>query len=134
MEINGNVWACSICFFSNKASNEKCELCGVKKQDIASIETPTTPAIKTGADSSTCTVCTFMNHPNMVQCEMCGADLPKEIVPTATSSTSSLSRISVDQIRLSFRSGGQSSFLSNLKTALSTKQWEEVYMFALKFP
>jgi ESCRT-II complex subunit VPS36 len=133
LDINGNVWACSICFFSNKASIEKCELCGVKRQYAPTMESPITPAIDTGVDSSICTVCTFMNHPSMIQCEMCSADLPREIVPTSTSSTSSLSETSAEQIKLSFRSGGQSGFQSHLKTALSTKQWEMVRNVPVKF-
>lgn len=82
-------------------------------------------------DSSTCTVCTFQNHPSMMQCEMCGADLPKEIIPTVTSSSSSTStsnrtNSNATQVRLSFRQSGHSSFLSKLKGALAAKKWEEV--------
>ncbi|CEP12224.1 hypothetical protein [Parasitella parasitica] len=130
---NINVWACPICFFSNKASSETCELCGVRKQaDISSPNTNTTNA-NTATDSSTCSVCTFINHPSLNQCEMCGADLPREIIPATTTSSSSSSSTNNNsasstskQVRLSFRKGGQSTFLSNLKTALSTKQWEKV--------
>lgn len=125
--ISSTVWACSICSYLNKGSSDLCELCGVK----TSIEpSPTLPSTNI-QDSSTCTVCTFMNHPSMSQCEMCGADLPREIVPTTT--TSSSSSISTDntstnaQIRLSFRRGGQSAFLTKLKSAVAEKQWEKVH-------
>lgn len=62
----------------------------------------------------------------MVQCEMCGADLPREVIPTPTTSTNSVVSASDanPQIRLSFRQGGQSSFLSKLKSALAEKKWE----------
>lgn len=124
-EREGNVWACNICFFSNKASSDNCELCGVRKQADAD----TSPSIQhnTTTDSSACIVCTFMNHPSMVQCEMCGADLPKEIIPTPTTSTASVESSTPHQaqIRLSFRQGGQSSFLSKLKLAVAEKRWEQ---------
>ncbi|CAO3653668.1 unnamed protein product [Mucor fragilis] len=130
---NGNVWACPICFFSNKSSSEMCELCGVRKQADATSPSINTPVANTVADSSACPVCTFINHPSLNQCEMCGADLPREIVPTATTSSSSSSSTnnnslssSSKQIRLSFRKGGQSSFLTKLKGALSAKQWEKI--------
>ncbi|KAI9471977.1 MAG: EAP30/Vps36 family-domain-containing protein [Benjaminiella poitrasii] len=113
-----SIWACPICFFSNKASADVCELCGVRKQPT----TPTTDSNSTSLDqdSSVCTLCTFKNHPSMVQCEMCGADLPKITVPLTKSSD----RRTVTQIRLSFRRGGHSSFLSKLKQAMDAKQWE----------
>ncbi|KAL7330378.1 Vacuolar protein-sorting-associated protein 36 [Mucor circinelloides] len=128
---NGNVWACPICFFSNKASSEMCELCGVRKQADVSSPSINAPVTNTVTDSSACSICTFINHPSLNQCEMCGADLPREIVPTATTSSSSSNStnnnsLSSKQIRLSFRKGGQSSFLSNLKGALSVKQWEKI--------
>ncbi|KAI7906773.1 EAP30/Vps36 family-domain-containing protein [Cokeromyces recurvatus] len=126
---SANVWACPICFFSNKASTDICELCGVRKQQQQQqqqqqqlISTPTNE----DQDSSVCTLCTFKNHPSMVQCEMCGADLPKVIVPSP--SIPNNSSIIPVQIRLSFRHGGHSSFLSKLKQALSTKQWEKKEM------
>ncbi|GAN02962.1 vacuolar protein sorting protein [Mucor ambiguus] len=130
---NGNVWACPICFFSNKASSEMCELCGVRKQADATSPSIKAPVANTVTDSSACPVCTFINHPSLNQCEMCGANLPREIVPTSTTSSSSCSSTnnnslssSSKQIRLSFRKGGQSSFLSSLKGALSAKQWEKI--------
>ncbi|KAI8359961.1 EAP30/Vps36 family-domain-containing protein [Blakeslea trispora] len=117
---NQSVWACPICFFSNKASSDKCELCGVRNEQTESTVVSHT---STAMDASTCTVCTFQNHPSMIQCEMCGAELPKEPLPTPSSSQSTAQS---GQIRLSFRHGGQAAFLSKLKTALNTKQWEKV--------
>ncbi|KAL7316210.1 Vacuolar protein-sorting-associated protein 36, variant 2 [Mucor circinelloides] len=108
-----------------------CELCGVRKQADVSSPSINAPVTNTVTDSSACSICTFINHPSLNQCEMCGADLPREIVPTATTSSSSSNStnnnsLSSKQIRLSFRKGGQSSFLSNLKGALSVKQWEKI--------
>lgn len=110
-----------------------CELCGVRKQaDILSpsINTPNTNVV---TDSSACSICTFINHPSLNQCEMCGADLPKEIIPIATTSSSSSNSVQNNslsstskQVRLSFRKGGQPGFLGSLKGALKTKQWEKV--------
>ena len=117
----GNVWACTICFFSNKASLENCELCGVRKPLD---QTSSSPATLDTKDSSACVVCTFVNHPSMMQCEMCGADLRGEIIPTPTASSTS-STESDAQIRLSFRQGGQSGFLSKVKNAVKEKKWEE---------
>lgn len=74
-----------------------------------------------------------MNHPSMIQCEMCGADLPREIIPATTTSSSSSNSVTTDnnttndQIRLSFRHGGQSTFLSKLKAAVAAKEWEKVF-------
>lgn len=62
----------------------------------------------------------------MVQCEICGAELPKEIIPTSTTSSSSTETSAVNQIRLSFRKGGQSAFLAKLKGAVEGRQWEKV--------
>ncbi|KAI8637424.1 EAP30/Vps36 family-domain-containing protein [Parasitella parasitica] len=131
--LNTSVWACPICFFSNKASSETCELCGVRKQTDISSPNMNTPNTNTVTDSSACSVCTFINHPSLNQCEMCGADLPREIIPATTTSSSSSSSTNNNsassaskQVRLSFRKGGQSSFLSNLRAALTTKQWEKI--------
>ncbi|GAA5804036.1 hypothetical protein HPULCUR_009522 [Helicostylum pulchrum] len=123
-QTSGPVWACSICSFLNKGSSELCELCGVKD----ALASEPRPALQNVTDSSACTVCTFVNHPSMIQCEICGADLPREIVPTATTSSSSIvSNSDVDhaQIRLSFRKGGQPTFLTKLKAAIAEKQWEK---------
>lgn len=122
------MWACTICFFSNQAVSENCELCGVRKQQTTPTTTTPSPSQeeRPATDSSACVICTFMNHPSMIQCEMCGADLPREIIPTPTTSTNSVSSASDinGQIRLSFRQGGQSSFLSKLKGAIAEKKWE----------
>ncbi|KAG2229563.1 hypothetical protein INT48_004829 [Thamnidium elegans] len=123
-QISGPVWACSICSFLNKGASELCELCGVKN----ALASEPSPALQNVTDSSTCTVCTFVNHPSMIQCEICGADLPREIVPTATTSSSSIvsnSDVNHTQIRLSFRKGGQPTFLTKLKAAVAEKQWEK---------
>ncbi|KAI8375039.1 EAP30/Vps36 family-domain-containing protein, partial [Choanephora cucurbitarum] len=112
-------WACPICFFSNKASSDQCELCGVRNKQE---ENTVLPDTNVTTDTSTCSVCTFQNHPSMVQCEMCGAELPKIATPATTSQQLT---VESGQIRLSFRQGGHTSFLSKLKTALNTKQWEK---------
>lgn len=125
-EGGNNIWACPICFFSNKASSDACELCGVKKVKTP-VTTPTTQSNPVDQDSSICVVCTFMNHPSMIQCEMCGADLPREIVPAPSTSSASATTPEPDpQVKISFRNGGQSNLLSKLKAAVNDKQWEEV--------
>ncbi|KAI8988854.1 EAP30/Vps36 family-domain-containing protein [Pilobolus umbonatus] len=110
---NESSWACSICFFMNKASEDKCQLCGVNKQTNESI--PITSPDTEG--SSTCGVCTFINHPSMIQCEICGADLRTEKIPKEPIQS---------EIRLSFRSGGHTQFLQKLKNVLHTRPWEKV--------
>ncbi|KAI8890639.1 Vps36-domain-containing protein [Backusella circina FSU 941] len=127
IEEGGSVWACPICFFSNKASSEACQLCGVKKVKTPTTTTTVAPTQSNPVDqdSSICVVCTFMNHPSMIQCEMCGADLPREVIPST--STASITTPDVDpQVRISFRNGGQSNLLNKLKAAVNDKQWEEV--------
>lgn len=52
----------------------------------------------------------------MTQCEMCGADLKRE--EEIVNGTA--------EIKLSFRRGGHTSFLSNLKAALNDKRWDKV--------
>ncbi|KAI8047360.1 EAP30/Vps36 family-domain-containing protein [Gilbertella persicaria] len=112
VETNNTTWACSICFFSNKATADTCELCGVRNEHVDKV----VPVQAHVDDSSTCTICTFQNHPSMVQCEMCGSDLPRAIT-TYTHGPG--------QVRLSFRHGGQAAFLNKLKQALQVKQWEK---------
>ncbi|KAI9258091.1 EAP30/Vps36 family-domain-containing protein [Phascolomyces articulosus] len=134
-----STWVCPICSFANARTLEKCQLCGVKRSDdIAnnSTSSPTTPTTtasqKENNDGVSCGACTFINHPSMVQCEMCGTDLSSGVAPSPTVSTPSLSEsftaIHVDDdahIRLAFRHGGQSGFLSKLKGALDAKAWDK---------
>ncbi|KAG1051369.1 hypothetical protein G6F43_006420 [Rhizopus delemar] len=108
-----SVWACPICFFSNTCSSLKCELCGVKRQNVN--EEANEVVMDNEERAEVCKVCTFINHTSMMDCEMCGASLKSE---------QHVNRIMPGEIRLSFRRSGHSSFLSQLKTAINVKQWE----------
>ncbi|KAG0178396.1 hypothetical protein DFQ28_004379 [Apophysomyces sp. BC1034] len=117
-------WACPICFFSNQASLTKCQLCGVPNTDAPVISNPVTRG--ESVNESTCGVCTFINHPSMIQCEICGADLSKgaPVTPEPTS----VDWVQVDdeiEVRIAFRRGGLSNFLSQLKSSLAAKVWEK---------
>ncbi|CDS03037.1 hypothetical protein LRAMOSA00439 [Lichtheimia ramosa] len=120
-------WVCTICSFSNPpTTTEKCQLCGVRRpQDTPSTTTNTSDQQQ--KDSSACRVCTFLNHPSMIQCEMCGASLANP----SLSNHSSISDMLQQQqpleddahVRIAFRSGGLSGFVSKLKEAVDVKAW-----------
>lgn len=120
---------CTICSFSNPpTTTEKCQLCGVRRpQDTPSTTTNTSDQQQ--KDSSACRVCTFLNHPSMIQCEMCGASLANPSLSNH-SSISDMLQTSQQQpleddahVRIAFRSGGLSGFVSKLKEAVDGKAW-----------
>ncbi|KAI8136680.1 EAP30/Vps36 family-domain-containing protein [Fennellomyces sp. T-0311] len=123
-------WVCPICSFANAGTLEKCQLCGVKRSEEATTPTTALPP-SDSQDGSACRVCTFINHPSMMQCEMCGSDLrtePSPTVSTPTSISDSAAATQIDDdahVRLAFRHGGQSGFLTKLKGALEAKAWEK---------
>jgi hypothetical protein len=99
--LNLQDWECKICTMINKGKNDKCSECGVK-----SIQT----SFKD--DGKACQVCTFINMGRDV-CEMCGN--PLQII----------------QIKLSFRQGGMSEFLSDLQKYWNQKEWENVRLLGV---
>ncbi|RIA97448.1 EAP30/Vps36 family-domain-containing protein [Glomus cerebriforme] len=100
-----STWICTICSYSNKPQNIKCQVCGVKRPENLTSSTPPsalsltsisfaagTPSqqtithqssfnnniIETSIDESdgiACPKCTFLNHPSMIRCELCDAEL-----------------------------------------------------------
>ena len=82
-----------------------------------------------------CPRCTFLNHPSIRYCEMCGASLdsPRENHPTSLERSSSPGsrsetapygdRADWDNVRLSFRAGGEKHLYDRLKGALVQKKW-----------
>ncbi|KAI9007018.1 EAP30/Vps36 family-domain-containing protein [Phycomyces nitens] len=117
------VWSCPICFFTNQATVDKCQLCGVRHVETNKSTTPEPLPATEGPGGSNCRVCTFINHPSLNQCEMCGADLITE--PLFTENPIESLTIEDDpHVRIAFRHGGQPRFLQNLKTAIQTKAWD----------
>ncbi|OAD67688.1 hypothetical protein PHYBLDRAFT_80409 [Phycomyces blakesleeanus NRRL 1555(-)] len=143
------VWACPICFFTNQATVDKCQLCGVRHVTTNdNNSSPSQPQKQTQSvqqqhrqqqqqqqqqqnqlpanddgNGSHCRVCTFINHPSLNQCEMCGADLITE--PLFTENAIESLVIEDDpHVRIAFRHGGQPRFLQNLKNAIQVKAWE----------
>ncbi|KAJ5675719.1 hypothetical protein N7462_008616 [Penicillium macrosclerotiorum] len=83
-----------------------------------------------------CPRCTFVNHPSLIECEMCGAPLASISlsVPGGDSSRADspapffnhahITNTEVtDNIKLSFRDGGEKTFLERLKGALIQRKW-----------
>ncbi|KAI8377505.1 EAP30/Vps36 family-domain-containing protein [Radiomyces spectabilis] len=133
--VSTGIWVCSVCSFSNKASTDKCELCGVRKSpsQTATLEVQSSAA-DTDENQLVCRLCTFLNHPSMTQCEMCGAELPtvslspsvSSTPSTPTSHSKSTDTSETPQVRIAFRQGGHSGFYSKLKTALHGRAWEKI--------
>ncbi|OHF00519.1 EAP30/Vps36 family protein [Colletotrichum orchidophilum] len=85
-----------------------------------------------------CPRCTFSNHPSLLSCEMCGAplisqDLPQAVVTKAQTqrtespgpvlTTSSPGQDTAENIKISFRGGGEKIFYERLKGALTQRKW-----------
>ncbi|KAK0374540.1 EAP30/Vps36 family protein [Colletotrichum limetticola] len=85
-----------------------------------------------------CPRCTFSNHPSLLSCEMCGAplisqDLPQAVVtqvqtqrtesPGPVLTTSSPGQDTAENIKISFRGGGEKIFYERLKGALTQRKW-----------
>ncbi|KAK9367253.1 EAP30/Vps36 family-domain-containing protein [Lipomyces kononenkoae] len=89
-----------------------------------------------------CPCCTFVNHPSLLQCEMCGAtlvsrNLPPILLDNAMKDLVINERYSpsptppmqnndedIDYIKISFRAGGEKTFLDKLKVVLEDRIWE----------
>ncbi|KAL1975782.1 hypothetical protein VTN31DRAFT_4174 [Thermomyces dupontii] len=96
---------------------------------------PPESSAKDGEQSAAiaCPRCTFNNHPSLIECEICGASLVA-VTRTDTESRSespapmfgqsmiSNKEIS-DNIKLSFRGGGEKIFFERLKNALIQRKW-----------
>lgn len=86
-----------------------------------------------------CPRCTFHNHPSLLSCEMCGGplishDLPPELTQNSRTETdspgpflnsigSAASLENVENIKLSFRKGGEKIFYERLKGSLTQRKW-----------
>ncbi|KAK1988835.1 EAP30/Vps36 family protein [Colletotrichum cereale] len=84
-----------------------------------------------------CPRCTFSNHPSLLSCEMCGAplisqDLPKTKPQEQAQRTESPGPVSnspapgqdtAENIKISFRGGGEKIFYERLKGALTQRKW-----------
>ncbi|KAI7879138.1 Vps36-domain-containing protein [Lichtheimia hyalospora FSU 10163] len=125
-------WVCTICSFSNPPTTvEKCQLCGVRRPQDTPSTTTTDTSDQQQKDSSACRVCTFLNHPSMIQCEMCGASLANPSLSNHSSISDMLHTSQQQQqpleddahVRIAFRNGGLSGFLSKLKEAVDVKAW-----------
>ncbi|KAL2866870.1 ESCRT-II subunit protein VPS36 [Aspergillus lucknowensis] len=88
-----------------------------------------------GHGSVTCPRCTFLNHPSLIECEICGASLTANPLRDPYDQTRSESPAPMfeeanirntevnDHIKLSFRGGGEKTFLDRLKGALIQRKW-----------
>ncbi|KAL2832439.1 amidase signature domain-containing protein [Aspergillus cavernicola] len=93
-------------------------------------------SVSNGDGSVTCPRCTFLNHPSLLECEICGASLltvnplrapshqgrsdsPAPIFEEGNIRNTDVS----DNIKLSFRDGGEKIFLERLKGALIQRKW-----------
>ncbi|KAF1982639.1 Vps36-domain-containing protein [Aulographum hederae CBS 113979] len=82
-----------------------------------------------------CPRCTFRNHPSLTTCEMCSASLvtmnkrlevagiKRAESPGLSLSTSSPGEESMENIKFSFRAGGEKIFLERVKSALIQRKW-----------
>ncbi|KAK3311760.1 EAP30/Vps36 family-domain-containing protein [Apodospora peruviana] len=111
-----------------------------------------TPRPSSDPDASfECPRCTFLNHPSLLSCEICGAplishDLPSQLTQSSSSqsgrrteadspgpflnpSLSSISSQGVDSntaaenVKLSFRGGGDKIFYERLKGSMTQRKW-----------
>lgn len=101
---------------------------------------------QTGSASTfPCPRCTFSNHPSMLSCEMCGAPLHSQsgspsmthnpvpdstsmqtAVPVKDTTPGKLGQNSVeisDNIKISFRGGGEKIFYERLKGSMTQRKW-----------
>ncbi|KAJ1920083.1 Vacuolar protein-sorting-associated protein 36 [Mycoemilia scoparia] len=146
-------WRCTICSHVNKGvqSLPKCKECGIMpKRPIEEllIERPDTnietPPYEADEEGKTCPACTFLNHHSMSICEICETNLLKDdpqktlqgledisisqqnLERSSASDTLAIKENNVQTtIRLSFRSGGSTSFYSAFTAALEAKAWEK---------
>ncbi|KAK7206644.1 putative vacuolar protein sorting protein [Myxozyma melibiosi] len=88
-----------------------------------------------------CPRCTFVNHPSLVQCEICGADLVSRNLPPALANHGTLKEditafsrsptpgVGSDEeitfVKISFRTGGEKTFLEKLKVVIRERAWEQ---------
>lgn len=129
-------WNCPICSYQNTEDLEKCQLCGVPKPANMQITTPSSMASAPLVGENACPVCTFLNHPSMVRCEMCDTEIvkfspstnldPGNSSPIITTPPPDESNSVDPYIKIAFRGGGYTTCLSNLKTAIAEKAWEQV--------
>ncbi|KAH8548261.1 EAP30/Vps36 family-domain-containing protein [Umbelopsis sp. PMI_123] len=133
------MWTCPICSYQNTEDIEKCQLCGVIKpaniQVTTSSPTSSTPQV-VETDVNACPVCTFINHPSMVRCEMCDSEIGKASSTPVLYESGNASPVSITPppeeaetddpyIKIAFRVGGYTTWLSNLKSAIAAKAWEQ---------
>lgn len=84
-----------------------------------------------------CPRCTFQNHPSLATCEICGAsllsrDIPQQLTaytierpesPGPSLDGSIVGKDTLENIKLSFRAGGEKTFLERLRGALVQRKW-----------
>ncbi|KAJ0163993.1 Vacuolar protein-sorting-associated protein 36 [Colletotrichum tanaceti] len=84
-----------------------------------------------------CPRCTFLNHPSLLSCEICGAPLISQDPPQTkaqeqtqrtespgpVSSSATPGQDTAENIKISFRGGGEKIFYERLKGALTQRKW-----------
>ncbi|KAK1585547.1 EAP30/Vps36 family protein [Colletotrichum navitas] len=84
-----------------------------------------------------CPRCTFLNHPSLLSCEMCGASLISQDLPQTkpheqaqrtespgpVSNSLAPGQDTAENIKISFRGGGEKIFYERLKGALTQRKW-----------
>ncbi|KAI9799374.1 MAG: hypothetical protein M1833_004074 [Piccolia ochrophora] len=104
-----------------------------------SFEADISPASEVSLPTISCPRCTFLNHSSLSNCEICGAPLAGGRKPTSTlpgiedirteSPGPSLKSLDLNEtdplenIKLSFRGGGDKTFYDRLKDALVQRKW-----------
>ncbi|KUJ16592.1 vacuolar protein sorting protein-like protein [Mollisia scopiformis] len=90
---------------------------------------------KSATASFQCPRCTFLNHPSLLSCELCGAPLISQDAsriaqpPVRTESpgpvlnTMPLPGMESNEIKISFRTGGEKIFLERLKGSMTQRKW-----------
>lgn len=88
-----------------------------------------------GANTVSCPRCTFVNHPYLLECEICGAPLAASAARTRDTHNgaespapffeqSSIKNTEIaENIKLSFRAGGEKIFHDRLRGALVQRKW-----------
>lgn len=90
-------------------------------------------------NSLQCPRCTFLNHSSLTSCELCGASLLLQALPASIGAAAAASRSespgpvlqnqfdagqgALENIKLSFRDGGEKIFNERLKGALTQRKW-----------
>ncbi|KAK4671403.1 Vacuolar protein-sorting-associated protein 36 [Podospora pseudoanserina] len=118
----------------------------VRPKQISDLTSPQSPGLTAPPRSSDpdasfhCPRCTFANHPSLLSCEICGAslishDIPASLTQSPRTNTESpgpflnstapapVGLESPENVKLSFRHGGEKIFYERLKGCMTQRKW-----------